>query len=90
MDNEKLDQWAAKYIGEDEDTIGDAVASQWYTTSPGAAFVILNKCAAEGMDASVDISKGKVTVKCGEATETGDVDEIAKVIVAACYACHNG
>ena len=90
MDNSKLDEWAAKFIGEEEDSVGDAVASQWYTTSPGAAFVVLSKCAAEGMNASIDMTDGKVSVTCGKATEVGTFDDLAKVIVAACYACHNG
>ena len=87
---EVLDEWAAKFVGEDEDTVAEAVASQWYTTSPGAAFVVLNKAAAEGKKVKVEIEDGEVEVYCGDAEEEGTVDNLAEVIVAACYACHNG
>ena len=87
---EVLDEWAAKFVGEDEDTIADAVASQWYTTSPGAAFVVLNKAAAEGKKAKVEFEDGKVEVYCGEAEAEGPVEKLAELIVQACYDCHNG
>ena len=57
---EVLDEWAAKFLGEDADTVPDAVGSQWYTTSPGAAFVVLNKAAAEGKRVEVEfVQEGK-------------------------------
>lgn len=87
---EVLDEWAAKFVGEDEDTVADAVASQWYTTSPGAAFVVLNKAAAEGKKVKLEIEGGEAEVYCGEAEAEGSVENLAELIVQACYDCHNG
>lgn len=87
---EVLDEWAAKFVGEDEDTVADAVGAQWYTTSPGAAFVVLAKAAAEGKRVEIEIENGKVEVKCGEAEDGGTIDKLAEIIVQACYDCHNG
>ena len=89
MKREELDQWAAKFMGEDEDTIGDAVASQWYTTSPGAAFVVLNKAAAEGHRVELEMEGGEVSIECGEAEVEGDAENLAELIVQACYDCYN-
>lgn len=90
MKREVLDEWAAKFIGEDEDTIGDAVAAQWYTTSPGAAFVVLNKAAAEGKKVKIEIEGDKAEIYCGEAEVEGSASDLAALMVEACYRCHNG
>jgi len=90
MKREVLDEWAAKFVGEEGDDVGSAVASQWYTTSPGAAFVVLNKSAAEGKKVELEIDGGKVEVSCGETKVEGSETELAMLIVEACYRCHNG
>ena len=90
MDKAKLNEWAARYMGEDDDLIPDAVDVEWYTKSPGAAFVLLHKCAAEGMEVEIEMEDGGIEVKCGEAVETGKMDELALLMVRACYRCHNG
>jgi len=90
MKSEVLDEWAAKYLGEEGEEVAEAVAAQWYTTSPGAAFVVLNKSAAEGMKVELEIEDGEVEVKCGEAEVEGSVEQLAALIVEACYRCHNG
>jgi len=90
MKREVLDEWAAKFLGEEGDDVASAVKAQWYTTSPGAAFVVLNKSAAEGKRVELEIEGGEVSVSCGDAEEEGDVENLAELIVAACYACHNG
>lgn len=87
---EVLDEWAAKFVGEDEDTVADAVGSQWYTTSPGAAFVVLAKAAAEGKRVELEMEGGEVAVECGGAEVEGDAENLAELIVQACYDCHNG
>lgn len=87
---EVLDEWAAKFVGEDEDTVADAVGSQWYTTSPGAAFVVLAKAAAEGKRVELEMEGGEVSVECGGAETNGDAEDLAELIVQACYDCHNG
>ena len=90
MDKAKLNEWAARHIGEDDDLIPDAVETEWYTKSPGAAMVLLHKCATEGKKIELEIEDGKVEVYCGDALETGTRDEVALLITRACYRCHNG
>lgn len=90
MNTRKMDEWAAKFIGEDEDLIPDAVDAEWYTKHHTAAFVLLAKSAEEGHDVELAINGGTVEVKCGAAVETGTFDELALLITRACYACHNG
>ncbi len=90
MDVAKINEWAARYIGEDEDLIPDVVESQWYTTSPGAALVLLHKCAKEGCEIELEVEDGEVEVKCDEAVETGTMDEFALLVTRACYRCRNG
>ncbi len=87
---EVLDEWAAKFLGEDADTVPDAVGSQWYTTSPGAAFVVLNKAAAEGKRVELEMEGGEVSIECGDAEVEGDVENLAELIVQVCYDCYNG
>jgi hypothetical protein len=90
MDNAKLDEWAAKFLGETGSDVDDAVASKYYTTSPGAAFVVLNKCAAEGCKIDLKIADGKVEAECDEGEAKGSVNELAKLMITAAYNCHNG
>lgn len=90
MDRSKLDEWAARHIGEDDDMVPDAVEQGWYTKSPGAAMVLLHKCASDGMKVELEIEDGKVEVSCGEAEETGVLDDLALLVVTACYRCCNG
>lgn len=90
MEREKLDKWAAEFMGETGADVSDAVAASWYTTSPGAAFVVLNKCASEGKRVELEIEDGEVSVECGDAEEEGDVENLAELIIKVCYACNNG
>lgn len=90
MKVEKLNEWAARYIGEDDDLIPDAVETEWYTKSPGAAMVVLAKAASEGKKIELEIEDGKVEVCCGEAEESGPLDSLAELIITACWRCHNG
>lgn len=90
MDKAKLNEWAARFIGEDDDLVGDAVNTEWYTRSEGAAMVLLMKMAKEGKSVELEIEGGKVEVHCGEAEEAGTIDELALLITRACYRCHNG
>lgn len=90
MKREKLNEWAARFIGEDDDLIPDAVETEWYTKSPGAAMVLLMKSAEGGKKVELEIEDGKVKVECGEAEETGPVSELALLITTACFRCHNG
>jgi hypothetical protein len=90
MDKAKLNEWAARFIGEDEGLLADVIETEWYTKSPGAAFVVLHKCAAEGKEVEIEIENSGVEVKCGEAVETGKIDELALLMIRACYRCHNG
>ena len=90
MDKAKLNGWAARYIGEDDDLIPDAVNTSWYTTSPGAAMVVLMQSAKDGKKVELEIEGGKVEVKCGDAEEVGSIDEVALLITRACWRCHNG
>ena len=87
---ENLDEWAAKFLGEEGEDVSDAVAAQWYTSSPGAAFVVLNKAAAEGKNVKIEISGDKAEVYCGNAEVEGSATNLAELIVQACYDCHNG
>lgn len=81
----ELDEWAAKFLDEDLAGLADAVSSEWYTTSPGSAFVVLNKAAADGKKVKVEIEDGKVEVYCGDAEEEGDIENLAEIMVTACY-----
>jgi hypothetical protein len=90
MKREELDRWAAQHIGEGEDESDFAVTSRWYTSSPGAAFVVLAKCADEGMKVELTIADGKASVECGEGESSGVVDNLAQIIVEACYKACNG
>jgi len=90
MDKSKLNDWAARFIGEDDDLVPDAVESEWYTKSAGAAFAVLAKSADMGHDILLDITDGEVEVRCGECLETGPVSDLAELITSACYGCHNG
>lgn len=90
MKREVLDEWAAKFIGEEGEEVADAVKAQWYTTSPGAAFVVLNKSAAEGKKVKLEIDGDMAEVYCGEAEVEGSATDLAALIVEACYRCHNG
>lgn len=90
MDKAKLNEWAARFIGEDDDLIPDAVATEWYTKLPGAAFVVLHESAKKGIEVELEIEDGKVEVKCNDAVETGTLDELALLMTRACYRCHNG
>lgn len=90
MDSSTLNEWAGRFIGEGDDTIADAVGTEWYTKSPGAAMVVLAKAASEGKAVELEIANGEVEVKCGGFEENGSLDELAKLIVTACYRCHNG
>lgn len=85
MDNDELNRWAADFIGEDDPD--EAVEAESYTGNPGAAFLVLAKCAEEGCAVSISIDKGKATVKCDEHEESGDFDDLGRVIVEACQGC---
>lgn len=85
-----LDEWAAKFLDEDLAGVADAVSSEWYTSSPGAAFVVLNKAASEGKKVKIEIEGGEADVYCGDEEVEGSVDQLAELIIAACYACYNG
>jgi hypothetical protein len=90
MNKSKLNEWAARFIGEDDDMIPDAIGTEWYTASPGAAMVLLAKAAKEGKKVELEIEDGKAEVQCGEARETGPFSELALLITTACFRCHNG
>ncbi len=90
MDASKLNEWAANFVGEDDDMVPEAVAGEWYTKNPGAAIAVLVKCANEDCEIELEIEDGKVEVKCDEAVETGVIDDLALLIVTACYRCMNG
>ena len=90
MDKAKLNEWAARYIGEDDDLVPDAVNTSWYTTSPGASMAVLMQSAKEGKKVELEIEDGKVEVKCGDAEEVGSIDELALLVTRACWRCHNG
>ena len=90
MDKAKLNEWAARFIGEDDDLIGDAVNTEWYTRSEGAAMVLLMTCAKQGKKVELEIEDSKVEVYCGDAQEVGTIDELALLITRACYRCVNG
>jgi hypothetical protein len=90
MDKAKLNEWAARYIGEDDDLIPDAVETEWYTKSPGAAFVLLHKVASAGHKVEVELEGNGIEVKCGNAVETGEMPELALLMTRACYRCCNG
>lgn len=83
-----LDRWAAEFIGEDD--IDSAVEAQWYTTSPGAAFVVLTKAAFEGFKVSVSLDGERAQVTCGNATEEGASSDLGELIVRACCRGLNG
>lgn len=85
MDNEELDRWAANFIGEDDPD--DAVETESYTGNPGAAFLVLAKCAEEGCKTSVTMSADKVTVLCDDAEASGKFDDLGRVIIEACREC---
>ena len=80
---EALDRWAAEFVGEDD--IESAVESQWYTTSPAAAFVVLTKAALEGSKVSVSLDGERAQVSCGHATEEGASSDLGELIVRACF-----
>ena len=84
-----LDEWAAKFLGEDADSVTDAVGAEWYTTSPGAAFVVLNKAASEGHRVELEMEGGEVSIECGGTEVEGDVEDLAELIVQVCYDCYN-
>jgi hypothetical protein len=90
MDKAKLNEWAARYMGEDDDMVPDAVSSEWYTKSIGAAMTVLAQSAKEGKKIELEIEDGKVEVYCGNVEEVGVMDELALLITLACYRCHNG
>jgi hypothetical protein len=90
MNKAKLNEWAARHIGEDEDMLPDAIDTEWYTSSPGAAMVLLHKMATSGKKVELEIEDGKVEVSCGEATETGTLRDLSLLITTACYRCANG
>lgn len=90
MNKSKLNEWAARFIGEDDDLVPDAIDTEWYTTSPGAAMVLLAKAAKEGKKIELEIEDGKVEVYCGDAQEIGTLDELPLLITTACFRCHNG
>jgi hypothetical protein len=85
---DKLNEWAARFIGEDDDLVADAVNAKWYTSSPGAAMAVLYKMASMGKKVELDVEDGKVEVECGGCTETGTFAELPTLIVRACKACH--
>lgn len=87
MNREELDRWAADHIGESPEEAAVAVETEAYTGNPGAAFLVLAKCADEGCSVSVQIEDGKVKVACDEGEAEGSVDDLAMLIVKACYEC---
>lgn len=90
MKRSVLDKWAAEYLGETGDSVHDAVAAEFYTTSPGAAFVVLAKAIDEGHKVELTAEDGRIDVECDEGEAKGSADNMAQVIVEACYRCHNG
>jgi hypothetical protein len=90
MDKAKLNEWAARYIGEDDDLVAEAVRTEWYTQSEGAAMAVLVKSAKEGKEVELEIEGGAVEVYCGGAEETGSIEELALLVIRACYRCHSG
>jgi len=85
VDNVVLNKWAATYMGEDPDDVEQAVDGEWYTSSPTAALGVLYRVMESG--AMVELSSGvnMMTVKVGEASRTGDIDDAAKWILEACH-----
>lgn len=90
MDEDKLNKWAAEFIGEDAEMVADAVDAKWYTKSAGAALALLCKMGSEGKKVELSIEDGKVEVECGECTETGTLAELPLLIARSCYRCANG
>ena len=90
MDEDKLNKWAAEFIGEDAEMVADAVDAKWYTKSAGAALAVLYKMASEGNKVELDIEDGKVEIECGDCTETGTLAELPLLITRACSRCHGG
>lgn len=87
---EMLDRWAAKHLGEEGSDVEDAVSSEWYTSSPGAAFVVLSGMAEDGKEVKLEIDDEGVEVYCGEVFVKGKIKDLAELIVTACYRCANG
>ena len=87
---EVLDEWAAKFVGEDEDTVADAVGSQWYTTSPGAATLDCDFAAFHFQFDPLAFGSGLGQHHERGAGVEGDAENLAELIVQACYDCHNG
>ena len=90
MKRSVLDKWAAEYVGEEGDSVAAAEAAEFYTSSPGAAFVVLWKCIDEGCEVELKAEDGRIEVECDEGEAKGSADNMARVIVEACYRCHNG
>lgn len=90
MDTVRLNEWAARFIGEDDDLVPDAIKTEWYTHSPGAALVVLTESAKQGKPILIQSDGRTVDVQCGDAKETGVIEDLALLITRACYACHNG
>lgn len=89
-DRDYLNEWAARYTGEPEQMVPNAVESGWYTDSPAAAAVVMFQSAREGKKVDLNINDGTVEVYCGDSLETGKIDELALLITRACYRCHHG
>jgi hypothetical protein len=90
MDEKKLDEWASKIMGAEGEDVAADVEARWFSGSAGAAFVVLNRCASEGMKVKIEITGDDAVVTCGECKEEGDTRSLATLMLTAAYRCKHG
>jgi len=86
---EQLNRWAADFIGEDDEGTEEAIDSQWYTSDPGPAMVVLAKTADHGFSVELSIKDSKVEIEVGGTEVEGTFTELPRLIVEACYGAHS-
>lgn len=82
---EMLNEWASTFMNEGTLERADAVSTEWYTSFPSSAFVVLMEMARDGSEVEIEMKGNTVTVSCGGYEESGSMENLAMVMLLAAY-----